>query len=77
MLGCSCADNPCISVPRKIHRKSQAMANRPVNLDPIIFSIRDIEREGTKRLPEGYRDYYNGGAMDMITYAIITEQTAS
>ncbi|KAF2846163.1 FMN-dependent dehydrogenase [Plenodomus tracheiphilus IPT5] len=43
------------------------MANRPANLDPLVFSIKDLEREGTRCLPEKYRDYYNGGAMDMIT----------
>ncbi|KNG49087.1 fmn-dependent dehydrogenase family protein [Stemphylium lycopersici] len=43
------------------------MANRAANLDPIVFSIRDLEEQGTKCLPEKYRDYYNGGAMDMVT----------
>jgi (S)-2-hydroxy-acid oxidase len=44
------------------------MANRPTNLDPLVFCIRDLEEEGTRCLPEAYRDYYNGGAMDMVTY---------
>ncbi|KAF7670697.1 fmn-dependent dehydrogenase [Alternaria burnsii] len=43
------------------------MANRASNLDPLVFSIQDLEKEGTKRLLEEYRDFYNGGAMDMIT----------
>ena len=43
------------------------MANRPVNLDPLVFSIRDLEEIGTQYLPQEYREYYNGGAMDMIT----------
>jgi (S)-2-hydroxy-acid oxidase len=43
------------------------MANRQPNLDLLVFSIKDLEQEGTRRLPEGYRDYFNGGAMDMIT----------
>ncbi|KAL1798066.1 hypothetical protein ACET3X_004672 [Alternaria dauci] len=46
------------------------MANRPSNLDPLIFSIQDLEKEGTRCLSEGYRDFYNGGAMDMITFVI-------
>jgi (S)-2-hydroxy-acid oxidase len=44
------------------------MANRASNLDPLVFSIQDLEKEGTKRLPKQYRDFYNGGAMDMITF---------
>ncbi|KAL6158349.1 hypothetical protein ACJBU6_02468 [Exserohilum turcicum] len=43
------------------------MANRAPNLDPLVFSIQDLEKEGTRRLSQGYRDFYNGGAMDMIT----------
>jgi (S)-2-hydroxy-acid oxidase len=43
------------------------MANRPPALDPLVFSIRDLEHFGTQSLSEAYRDYYNGGAMDMIT----------
>ncbi|KAH7391988.1 FMN-dependent dehydrogenase [Phaeosphaeria sp. MPI-PUGE-AT-0046c] len=43
------------------------MANRASNLDPLVFSIQDLEAEGTRRLQKEYRDFYNGGAMDMIT----------
>ncbi|KAL9580247.1 MAG: hypothetical protein Q9203_006381 [Teloschistes exilis] len=43
------------------------MANRAPTLDPKVYCIRDLMREGSKALPPGYRDYYNGGAMDMIT----------
>ncbi|KAF9690869.1 hypothetical protein EKO04_011110 [Ascochyta lentis] len=43
------------------------MANRPPALDPLVFSIRDLEHYGTENLSEGFREYYNGGAMDMIT----------
>jgi (S)-2-hydroxy-acid oxidase len=46
------------------------MANRASNLDPLVFSIQDLEQEGTKRLSKEYRDFYNGGAMDMITFVI-------
>ncbi|KAH7402923.1 FMN-dependent dehydrogenase [Pyrenochaeta sp. MPI-SDFR-AT-0127] len=43
------------------------MANRPVNLDTVVFSIHDLEREASRCLPQKYREYFNGGAMDMIT----------
>jgi hypothetical protein len=43
------------------------MANRASNLDSLVFSIQDLEAEGTRRLKKEYRDFYNGGAMDMIT----------
>jgi (S)-2-hydroxy-acid oxidase len=43
------------------------MANRASNLDPLVFSIQDLEAEGTRRLEKEYRDFYDGGAMDMIT----------
>lgn len=43
------------------------MANRAPTLDPYVFCIRDLMREGSNRLPPEYRDYFNGGAMDMIT----------
>ncbi|KAK2596022.1 hypothetical protein N8I77_013532 [Diaporthe amygdali] len=43
------------------------MANRSVNLDPKVFSISDLKREGSARLPPMYRDFYNEGAMDMET----------
>ncbi|KAF2123839.1 FMN-dependent dehydrogenase [Dothidotthia symphoricarpi CBS 119687] len=43
------------------------MANRPINLDSHVFSIRDLEEIGTKHLQAEYRDYFNGGAMDMVT----------
>ncbi|KAJ4993811.1 2-hydroxy-acid oxidase [Stagonosporopsis vannaccii] len=43
------------------------MANRPPALDPLVFSIRDLEYYGSENLSDGFRQYYNGGAMDMIT----------
>ncbi|KAJ4350811.1 Non-canonical non-ribosomal peptide synthetase fub8 [Ascochyta clinopodiicola] len=36
------------------------MANRPPALDPLVFSIRDLEHFGTEKLSEGFREYYNG-----------------
>lgn len=45
------------------------MANRPPALDPLVFSIRDLERYGSENLSDAFREYYNGGAMDMISYA--------
>ncbi|KIW25898.1 uncharacterized protein PV07_09034 [Cladophialophora immunda] len=43
------------------------MANRPPSLDPNVFSIEDLEALGANRLPKMYREYYNEGAMDMIS----------
>ncbi|KAH6633192.1 FMN-dependent dehydrogenase [Boeremia exigua] len=43
------------------------MANRPPALDPLVFSIRDLERYGSENLSDAFREYYNGGAMDMIS----------
>ncbi|KAJ9657793.1 hypothetical protein H2198_004100 [Neophaeococcomyces mojaviensis] len=43
------------------------MANRAPALDQNVFSISDLKHEGSKRLPKSYRDFYNVGAMDLIT----------
>jgi len=43
------------------------MANRAANLDKNVFAIRDLKYEGSKRLPKATRDFYNEGAMDLIT----------
>lgn len=43
------------------------MANRAPALDQNVFSISDLKHEGSKRLPKSYRDFYNEGAMDLIT----------
>ncbi|KAK5936540.1 hypothetical protein PMZ80_011227 [Knufia obscura] len=43
------------------------MANRAPNLDENVFSISDLKHEGSRRLPKATRDYYNEGAMDLIT----------
>ena len=43
------------------------MANRAPNLDDKVFSISDLKYEGSKKLPKATRDYYNEGAMDMVT----------
>ena len=42
------------SVALDTHSKL-GMANRAPSLDPHVFSIRDLKREGSKRLPPGYR----------------------
>ena len=56
--------------PYNIILSVSTMANRASNLDPLVFSIQDLEKEGTERLSEEYRDFYNGGAMDMITFVV-------
>lgn len=59
------------------------MANRSVSLDTKVFSISDLKREGSGKLPPMYRgmshlpavksknsqgqDFYNEGTMDMDT----------
>lgn len=43
------------------------MANRAANLDKNVFSIKDLKYEGSKRLPKATREFYNEGAMDLIT----------
>ena len=43
------------------------MANRAPSLDQNVFSIRDLQHEGSKRLPRTIREFYNEGAMDLIT----------
>ncbi|VUC29258.1 unnamed protein product [Clonostachys rosea] len=43
------------------------MANRGISLDPLVYSIQDLKEHGSRKLPKMYRDYYNEGAMDLIT----------
>ncbi|KAL4789444.1 FMN-dependent dehydrogenase [Aspergillus venezuelensis] len=43
------------------------MANRGRSYDPKVYSIADLERLGSERLAKVYREYYNEGAMDLIT----------
>ncbi|KAK7419366.1 hypothetical protein QQX98_003318 [Neonectria punicea] len=43
------------------------MANRGQSYDAQVHSIKDLERLGSARLPKSTREYYNEGAMDLIT----------
>ncbi|OJD31203.1 fmn-dependent dehydrogenase family protein [Diplodia corticola] len=43
------------------------MANRGLALDPHVFTINDLKELGSSKLPKMYRDYFNEGAMDMIS----------
>lgn len=43
------------------------MANRAPTLDPKVFCIKDLQEHGSRKLPKQYEEYYNHGAMDMIT----------
>ncbi|KAF9880870.1 fmn-dependent dehydrogenase family protein [Colletotrichum karsti] len=43
------------------------MANRGATWDPKVHTIRDLMELGSKKLPKMYRDYYNEGAMDLVT----------
>lgn len=44
------------------------MANRGESWDPHVHTIQDLMEQGSKRLPKMYRDYFNEGAMDLISY---------
>lgn len=41
--------------------------NRLANQDDLVFSIKDLEREGTKKLSKTVAEYYNEGSMDLLT----------
>ncbi|KAL4924847.1 alpha-hydroxy acid oxidase [Aspergillus undulatus] len=43
------------------------MANRGKSYDPKVHSIQDLERLGSGKMRKAYREYYNKGAMDLIT----------
>lgn len=43
------------------------MAFRPLALDKDIHSINDLKQKGSAKLPREYREYFNEGAMDMLT----------
>lgn len=44
--------------------------NRLQSYDPLVLSIADLQREGTKKLGKMYGEYYNQGSMDLITCAL-------
>jgi (S)-2-hydroxy-acid oxidase len=41
--------------------------NRLANQDELVFSIKDLQREGTKKLSKTVAEYYNEGSMDLLT----------
>ncbi|VUC26969.1 unnamed protein product [Clonostachys rosea] len=43
------------------------MANRGVTWDPLVHTIQDLKELGSKKLPKMYRDYFNEGAMDLVS----------
>ncbi|CZR59698.1 related to glycolate oxidase [Phialocephala subalpina] len=43
------------------------MANRTAPLDKTIFTIKDLKDAASKKLPKMYAEYFNEGAMDLIT----------
>ncbi|KAJ4241532.1 hypothetical protein NW757_012231 [Fusarium falciforme] len=43
------------------------MVNRGQTWDPKVHTIADLQQLGSAKLPKIYRDYYNEGAMDLIT----------
>ncbi|KAI8654851.1 FMN hydroxy acid dehydrogenase domain-containing protein [Fusarium keratoplasticum] len=43
------------------------MANRGRTLNSEIFCLNDLKEKGSKKLPRAYREFYNEGAMDLIT----------
>ncbi|KAM0542264.1 hypothetical protein ACHAPJ_012872 [Fusarium lateritium] len=43
------------------------MANRGLSWDPLVHTIADLKEHGSAKLPKMYSDYFNEGAMDLIT----------
>ncbi|KND86499.1 Hydroxyacid oxidase 1 [Tolypocladium ophioglossoides CBS 100239] len=43
------------------------MANRGAIWDPQVHTISDLKELGCRKLPKMYRDYFNEGAMDLVT----------
>ncbi|KAK8215676.1 (S)-2-hydroxy-acid oxidase [Phyllosticta capitalensis] len=43
------------------------MANRPASIDASVFTIADLKEQGNKKLPRYAQEYFNEGAMDLIT----------
>ncbi|KAI5468161.1 FMN-dependent dehydrogenase [Mariannaea sp. PMI_226] len=43
------------------------MANRGKSYDPKVHTIADLKDYGSRALPKMYSDYFNQGAMDLIT----------
>ncbi|KAI0435754.1 hypothetical protein F4803DRAFT_286060 [Xylaria telfairii] len=43
------------------------MANRGATWDPMVHTIADLKEHGSKKMTKMYRDYYNEGAMDLVT----------
>ncbi|OJJ46810.1 hypothetical protein ASPZODRAFT_66565 [Penicilliopsis zonata CBS 506.65] len=43
------------------------MANRAKTLNADVFTIADLRDKASKKLPKAYREFYNEGAMDMIS----------
>lgn len=44
------------------------MANRGETWDPDVHCIADLRVQGSAKLPKMYGDFFNEGAMDMVTY---------
>ncbi|KAI0019438.1 FMN-dependent dehydrogenase [Xylariomycetidae sp. FL0641] len=43
------------------------MANRGETWDPNVHTIQQLKELGSKNLPKMYRDYFNEGAMDLVS----------
>ncbi|CAM1506194.1 Fc.00g058350.m01.CDS01 [Cosmosporella sp. VM-42] len=43
------------------------MANRGVSWDTRVHTIADLKEYGSQKIPKMYRDYFNEGAMDLVT----------
>jgi (S)-2-hydroxy-acid oxidase len=52
------------------------MANRGQSWDAQVHSIADLREYGSQKLPKMYRDYYNEGAMDLVTYVVTVVEIA-
>jgi (S)-2-hydroxy-acid oxidase len=43
------------------------MANRGETWDPKVHTIQDLKQLGGAKLAKMYRDYFNEGAMDLVS----------
>lgn len=57
----------CSAQPTDLHQLQGPM-NRLAKYDQNVFSIADLQREGTKKLSKMVGEYYNEGAMDLLSY---------
>jgi hypothetical protein len=53
------------------------MANRGPSFDKHVFCIKDLEAAASKKMSKMNREYFNEGAMDLLTYFLKLSLTPS